>query len=132
KHPDTVGIVQAVAHGYDQILDRTAAVNALELLFEHDPDDVPGLLLRAHILSEFHRYEEALKACEKAVRRVPEAAEPRRRLAWTLHQLGRVREAVQQYEQLRQAEPDDAEALLGLARCRIDLSQPETARALLD
>src|SRR5207244_12120369 len=60
------------------------------------------------------------------------SVEARLRYADTLSRLGRTREAVGQYECLRQRPPAPPEAVIGLARCRYDLNDADEARRLLD
>src|SRR5262249_10335165 len=83
-------------------------------------------------LAERRQSSEAVQFYRRAVEADPENEEARRRLAGGLMSLHRHDEAAKHYEFLRQRHPDQADVLVGLARCHRRTGRPEEAKQLLD
>ena len=91
--------------------DLNGAADLLHGLLARNPDDIPALnVLGAAMLSQ-HRYDEALAAYQHALSLVPHDASLHFRVAVTLHQMGRNREAMQQCSTILSAVPNNADAL---------------------
>jgi tetratricopeptide (TPR) repeat protein len=132
-NPGAVLIFEALAKGYANRFWHAEALANLDRLLGHQPWHRRAWLLRARAREglagggEDHDTD-ALHDYEKAVELSP-SNEARLGLAGALYRAGRPRDAALQYEQVRPAGP---EALLGLARCRYALHEPDEARQLLD
>jgi tetratricopeptide (TPR) repeat protein len=128
---DSVLILEALAKGYIQTDRWMLAYDSLGFLLSQDPNHVPGLLMRGLAREKHHHLDEARQDYERAVDLAPDSAEARLRLADMLADLGEVRTAVAHYEYLRARPPVAADAVLGLARCRLDLHELDEAECLL-
>jgi Tfp pilus assembly protein PilF len=132
-HPDTDLILEALARGYLKTYRLRDAEHCLDQWLERRPDDVQALLWRADARERRLGLEEALADYGRAVELDPERADARLHLAELLVRVNQPARAVAHFEWLREREPrKNKTALLGLARCRRLLGQPEGARELLD
>lgn len=131
-HPDATIILEALVRGYTGSYRLPQAETCLKLWLERDPNDVQALLWHGEAAERHRSHADALAAYERVVALAPEHAEARRKLAWSLFRAKRAVEAAEQYDWLRTHFPEDADALLGLARCYIDLGKQDETRQLLD
>jgi tetratricopeptide (TPR) repeat protein len=130
--PHTPLILEALTQGYLNTLHLTEAQQTVGVLLQRQPEHYRALLWRGRIWEYRNEYEEALKNYQQAVDLHPEFDQARMLLANMLARVGRVREAVGQYECLLRRQPGNVEVILGLARCRHDLHDLEQAKQLLD
>ena len=132
KSPDRALILEALAQGYIQTMRMHEALECLDRLVEADPGHYRAYLWRGVLEDSLDGRDDALRDFARAVELAPHFQEARLRLAEELYHLGRPREAIAHYEYLRTREPENADVLLGLARCRFDLGEWPAADALLD
>ncbi len=131
-HPAEPQILEALAAGYVADDRLPEAKFLLDRLLKKDPDDVPGLLLRAEVLSTASRNEEALPDLRHAVDVAPSSDAAHLALGQMLFRLGFQREAVGHLEWVLRRDPDRPEVVLALAVCRFDAGERAEAERLLD
>jgi tetratricopeptide (TPR) repeat protein len=134
--PNAVLALEALAKGYANRFWESEALECLNLLLQRQPRHPQALLMRARAWEkrgqgQMEREQLALRDYEKAVELNP-SFECQLGLAGALYQVGRPWEAMLVYERLCAMQPDHPEARLGLARCRYNLHEIDTARQLLD
>jgi tetratricopeptide (TPR) repeat protein len=132
KSPDRALILEALAQGYIQTMRMHEGLECLDRLLEVDPGHYQAYVWRGVLEDNLDGRDDALRDFARAVELAPHFHEARLRLAEELYHLGRPREAIAHYEYLRTREPENADVLLGLARCRFDLAEWPAADALLD
>jgi tetratricopeptide (TPR) repeat protein len=76
--------------------------------------------------------QHALADFSRAVELAPKWVEARAHLAGMLYQAGHPLEAAAHFECARGCRPESPEVLLGLARCRVALAQPDVADQILE
>jgi tetratricopeptide (TPR) repeat protein len=130
-HPDRTLILEALAKGYMKDDRIPLAIDCLDALLERETTHVPALLLRGRALESLRQTDEAHEDYQRAVELAPDSADARLRLADILAEQGEVRTAVAHYEYLRARPPTRPAAVLGLARCRLDLHELDEAERLL-
>jgi tetratricopeptide (TPR) repeat protein len=108
------------------------ALHGLTHYLEIRPDDLQALLARGYVWERFLYFADALEDYRRAVASHPNNEKSRLKLAQTLLIAGTPDEALEHFEWLVQRLPEHHEVMLGLARCRRRLNQPEEARILLD
>jgi tetratricopeptide (TPR) repeat protein len=135
--PEALLVLEALAKGYLNRAWDDDALTCLNRLLDRQPDNAPAWLLRAGVWErralggEPEHEADALNDYEKAAALDP-SFDARRGRAGALYRSGRPWEALAEYERLRAERPDDADVLLGLARCRYNLNEADEARRLLD
>jgi tetratricopeptide (TPR) repeat protein len=127
-----VAILEALGKGYLNSYVNTDAMTCFTALLQRQPDHVRALLWRGKTHASQERWDKALDDYRRATELAPTLDEARLCLAATFYRLGRSWEALPHYTCLQQRQPDNAEVLLGLARCRYDQHEIEAARQLLD
>jgi tetratricopeptide (TPR) repeat protein len=132
NHPNKPLILEALAKGYMNVARWNRMLSCLDLLLEREPTNTPAWILHGKGWDGLHNPERALDDFQRAVELDPASDEARLHLAETLRRLGRVREASAHYELVRQRQPDNPAALLGLAYCRFDSHELEKTAELLD
>ncbi len=132
KHSATPLILEAMAKGYLRVARWSSMLICLNRLLQNEPRNAVALLLRGKRCEGIHDLEHAAQDFEHVLDLVPNCSEARLRLAETLHQQGRVREAVAQYAMLQQQAPTDRAVLLGLARCHFEAHDLDQAGEFLD
>src|SRR5262245_15954578 len=130
--PEAPLILEALAEAYRAAgrLDETLA--CLDDLLRRRPDHHPALAARGRLWADLKQWDRAAADYKRALDLRPEADETRLGLAGALDRQGRALEAAGQFECLRRRLPGRAEVVLGLARCRQDLAEPDEAERLLD
>src|SRR5439155_1144387 len=127
RHPERALEIQtALAQGYVNCYWDEMALQTVGPLLERQPDDWRLYLWRGKVRERNHQDEKALEDYRQAVELnslCPFDLE--RRIAETLHRLGRSQEAAATYEGLRHRRPYDRDVLLGLARCLYELARLE-------
>ena len=109
----------------------------LGVWLELQPGHREAVIRQAWLDERLFRFSEAIDGYRQALEQAPErdrkaADRVRLRLAELLLQRYRPREALEHFEVIHQRQPQNRDAILGLARCRRELGQPEKAAALLD
>jgi tetratricopeptide (TPR) repeat protein len=132
EHPAAPLILEALAKGFLNVSRGSEMLICVNRLLKSEPANAPALILRGQGWEGLHQPERALEDFERAVELMPSSREGRLHLAEALERVGRVREALANWEILRQTEPGSPAVLLGLAHCRFESHELEQAEELLD
>jgi tetratricopeptide (TPR) repeat protein len=132
NHPDSVGILEALAKGYRASYRITEMLDIVDALLAKQPDHAQAHLWRGMAAEALGRPFDALAEYRKAVDLDPGSDLARQRLADSLLANGHPREALAHYGCLRKRQPDNPDVLLGMARCQVDDHELDDARRLLD
>lgn len=108
------------------------ALKRCEEALKLDPDQPEALVCQGMAREMTDEHARALPSYRVAYERAPRMEGLRPRLAAALDRMGWTAEAAGHWEALRREQPDNPDVLLGLARCRRDLAEPEAAVRLLD
>lgn len=130
--PDTLLIWEVLIQYYLDSYQLFKARDCLDLYLEQRPDDVPALLGRGYIWDRLFHYSEAARDYRRAVQIEPDNERARLRLAEALAITGPPEQAAEQFEWLRQRQPESLPVRLGLARCWRQMGRTDEARQLLD
>ncbi|MBV9121856.1 MAG: tetratricopeptide repeat protein [Planctomycetes bacterium] len=96
------------------------------------PDDWYALLWRGSLFQFLGKPNLAVGDYQRVLKARPDLIEVRQRLGFTFLESGyNFEEALRDLEAYQQTHPDDPDTLVGIARCRRVLRQPEAARALI-
>src|SRR5262249_54019034 len=125
-------ILEALARGYNKIMQFGYAERALDRWLERRPDDVLAFFWRGQVLQSRAQLPRALADFRRAVELAPEDEVARSRLAHALLTNRQPGEAAGHFEFLLRRRPDDAAAGVGLARCRRAAGAVDEARDLLE
>jgi tetratricopeptide (TPR) repeat protein len=99
---------------------------------EKQPNNYLALFWRGRAWEIANQFEQAVADFEKALAARPEFDRARLAYADNLNRMGRVREAVAQYELLHRRQPDNEAVVLSCAGCWEDLRELDTAGELID
>lgn len=124
-------VLEAMAHGLQATLFFDQAAMCLQRLLAQEPDHVRAHLLAGDILLRKRHAEPALHEFQAAVEQLPDAFQPRLRLAECLLELGRVRDAAAHLEALHARYADRPELMLAEARVAVYRANPNEAREIL-
>lgn len=131
-HPESLGILEALARGYTKTLQYGNAQHVLDLWLQRRPDDVQALLWRGDLNEIRVRLISALVDFRRAVELAPQDEEAHARLGGALLLEGQPSEAAGHFEFVLSRRPDHPWAGVGLARCRRAAGEVDEARDLLD
>jgi tetratricopeptide (TPR) repeat protein len=131
-HPEAERIVEAMTEGYLYTNRRREALGCLERWLARAPGDAQALYLRGQVWEGTGAHPQAIDDYRAALRRDPDHAGARKRLAEQLLARGEVAEAGRLFAGLLENAPDDPALLLGLARCRRLQARLGEAERLLD
>jgi tetratricopeptide (TPR) repeat protein len=129
---DSLEILEVLIQHYLDGYRLPEVLACLNLYLERRPGDLKALLGRAYVWERLLYFPDALKDYRRAVELHPDSEAARLRLAKTELIAGTPAEALWHFEWLAGRHPGRPEVVLGLARCRRRLGQPEEARRLLD
>lgn len=107
------------------------AIQAYLYCREHFPGSVAARRLQAELLASQGRDEAAVSEYETLLRDAPRSPELHHALAMLYRRLGDWERALAQFQQERQAAPDDERALAGVSECLLRLNRFEEVRRLL-
>jgi Tfp pilus assembly protein PilF len=130
--PETPRILEALAYGTNHVYRLGESLRFADAVLEREPDNVPMLLLRAHLWEVTGIFNEALNDYRQAVETHPEHDRARLELAQFLLRRRSVEEAAAEFERLMQRPRRLPGVLLGLALCRLSDAKTDQARELLD
>ena len=101
------------------------AISVCDSVLSRETDSAAALALKGWCLSKQDKKTDALEAYGLAVQHLPVYPLLRKYLAQTLAELGRLEEAVKEFEEALRLDPDDAEAWLGRGACRLGGDDPK-------
>jgi hypothetical protein len=125
RGPDLEPAIAAFAAG--DLADAAAGFHAA---VAHDSTNVTALLYLGRIHRRERRHEDAATVLRKAVAVDPEDPHVRRELGWLFMDLGSPRSAAEQFEQAREAEPDEPANWIGLIRALRAAGDPSAEQRL--
>ncbi len=131
-HPDKALILEALSRGYLASYRLHRALACLDSWLDLQPDNTQALLWRGQTRLLLDRRDDALADYRRANEADAEDEESCRKLAELLLSSHQASQALPYLLRWRQRQPDDPEALLGLARCQEELARTDEAIALLD
>jgi tetratricopeptide (TPR) repeat protein len=132
KGPEVPLVLEALAEANQAAGRRDEALACLDDLLRRRPGHHRALATRGRLWAELKQWDRAVADFRRSLDLRPEADGTRLRLAEALDRLGQTLEATGHYEWLRRRQPDRAEVVIGLARCRQDLAEVDEAELLLD
>lgn len=130
--PHTTVVLEALARGYLRLLRPGAARRCTQMILQREPENVDALVLHGRINESEGERQEAIKAYRRALELDPRRDSARQNLAQLLIQDHYSEEARALFEEVVARNPNNREAMLGLARAQRILGEPEKARALLE
>jgi len=131
EKPETPLILEAMARGYVRMLRLGTAMRCLQMLLERDPNNVEALVTRGWIQEGGGEPQRAAKDYRRALELDPDRDDARLNLARTLV-LDNPQEARDHFEIVTAHQPDNVDALVGLAETHLALGEAEKARPLFD
>jgi tetratricopeptide (TPR) repeat protein len=129
--PDTVLILEVLTPAYLANYQFLEAQECVKRWLEREPDRVRAWTYRAQVFDLMKNRDEALTSYRRIVQLDPDNLQARLTLAGLLTDLA-PQEAVDCFGYVRDRQGDSPDLLTGLARCRLNLGQPDEARRLLD
>jgi tetratricopeptide (TPR) repeat protein len=127
--PETPLILEAMARGYARLFRNAAAMGCLQMLLELEPDNIEALLTRGRIRASASDPDPALNDYRHVLELDPERDDARLSLAYLLLSYNR-QEAPSHFEIVVAHQPDNPDALVGLAEAYWAMGEPEKARPL--
>jgi tetratricopeptide (TPR) repeat protein len=128
---ETPIILEAMARGYVRMLRQGNALRCVLMLQEREPDNVEALVIQARIREDGGEPEEAIKEYRRALELNPERDDARQGLARILLP-DNPRKACSLYDEVLARQPDNQEALEGLAEAYRALGEPLKARSIFE
>jgi tetratricopeptide (TPR) repeat protein len=129
--PDASLILEALSRGYLRMFRLGTALRCLGMLLEREPEHVEALVMRGWIQEGGGELTGASKDYRRALELDPQRDDARLGLARILLR-DSPKEAHSLFEQVLARQPDNPEALVGLAEAWWALGAPEKARPLFD
>jgi tetratricopeptide (TPR) repeat protein len=130
--PDPVLLLEALARNYQTSGRLAEALTCLDDLLAECPLHPRARVLRAQIWVRLQKWDEALEDARRAVELRPGSLEARLIWAEANERAGQIEQAVREYGWLYERGQKRPEVVLGLGRCRQDLSRFAEARQVLD
>jgi Tfp pilus assembly protein PilF len=124
-------IREALGAGCLEAQRASAALRWLDQVLAEQPDNARALFLRGQARERLTRFD-SIEDYRRALDLDPENDRVRQRLAEALFTFGRTEAAAREFTALRQRQPANPAARLGLARCYYETGQLDRARELLD
>jgi tetratricopeptide (TPR) repeat protein len=130
--PETPLVLEALARGYVRVLRLGNAMNCLHRILARDPENVEALTRVGKTIEKGGgELGDAIKSYRRAVELDSERDDARLSLAQLLLPTN-AEEAHKHFEYVLARQPDNTEAILGLAQAQVMLGEPEKARTLLE
>jgi tetratricopeptide (TPR) repeat protein len=131
-HPQTTAILDALVRGYLRQFRLKEAQGCLQRWLETEPDSAQALCLEGQFYLEYvFNKDSALHSYRRAVQLDPEHEEARIGLALALLDISNYAQAAEHLDYICQHQPDNLNAVVGLAECRKGLGQTEAALQLV-
>jgi predicted Zn-dependent protease len=131
-HPDVVLILEVLTPAYLRTYQLANAGECLRRWLECEPDRVQAWVWRGRLFELIQNHQETLTSYRRVVELDPDNEEARLQLGGLLTQGHDPREALEHFECLRERHGEGPRVLLGMARCRRLLDQPDEACRLLE
>jgi tetratricopeptide (TPR) repeat protein len=131
-HSENALILEALSRGYLQTYQLRRALDCLNRWLEIQPDNTQALLWRGQTHFLLGLSDQSLADYSRVVELDSEEDAARAKLADLLLTSNQARQALYHFSRLDDKKPDDAEVLVGLARCQEELGQTDEAIQLLD
>jgi tetratricopeptide (TPR) repeat protein len=132
-HPDAAVILEALGQGYMKMYRLADALDCFEKLSQRQPNNTYALMRRAWIYEKMSRFEDVMDAYQHVLEIDPHHIEARVRWAeGLLYGKKEAAEAMRQFEQVRQQDPNNLAAQIGIAECEEQLGHTDEARRQLD
>ncbi len=125
-------ILEALGQGNVMAVHLPEAIGYLNQVLEKQPTNYLALYWRGKAWENWNHFEKAVEDYEKALAIHPEFDPARQGYADSLNRVGRVREAVGQYDLLRRRQPENSTIVLNLAGCWEDLHDLDKAQKFVD
>jgi Tfp pilus assembly protein PilF len=130
-HPDSVPILEVLTPAYLANYQLVQARECVGRWLEWEPERVKAWAYRAQVSELSKDHEQVRASYRRLVELDPDNLDYHLTLAGLLTDY-EPRAALEQYAQVRARRGDSPVLLTGLARCQLNLGQPEEARPLLD
>jgi tetratricopeptide (TPR) repeat protein len=130
--PDAVEILDILSAALILNYRVHEAQQCLDDLLRRQPDHFDALVRRGWTAQSMSRYPDAVRYLEKALALRPDVDNVRLSLAEIQVVIGRLADAQQHFEQLRERQPMNPSVFFGLARCLAGRGQKTQAVLLLD
>jgi tetratricopeptide (TPR) repeat protein len=131
-HPDAPLVLEALARGYLKCDRLRDVLEACDLWVGRQPDHPWPWLWRGGVYERLGNYHQALADYRRALENAPEDREVRLALGALLARGRQPAAAAEQFEYVLARRPDEPEALLGLAGCRVEQGRAGEAVPLLE
>ncbi len=131
-HPDAPLVLEALARGYLTCGRLRDVLEACDLWAALQPEHPWPWLWRGGVREKLGNYHEALADYRRALANAPENRDVRLSLASLFERARQPGAAAEHFEYVLGRSPDDVEALLGLAACRIEQGRSADAIPLLE
>ncbi len=125
-------VYEAVARGHLITYRIRDAWTCVEMWLQWRPEAPQARIMRACLHEQSGEYGSAAADYRAVLSQVPHHREARRRLAQALAWQSKFEEAAEQFEVCLSKAPDDAEAILGLAKCERRRGNADKARRILE
>jgi tetratricopeptide (TPR) repeat protein len=125
-------IFEALGQGSVLAVRLPEGIEYLNQVIQKQPTNVLALYWRGRAWESWNQFEKAIEDYEKALAIRPSFDRARQGYAECLNRVGRVREAVGQYEVSHRRLPANSKIILSLAGCWEDLHELEKARAMVE
>jgi predicted Zn-dependent protease len=132
EHADAAWIEEALAWGCLRSYRLVEAEHYFDRFLERKPGHVPALFGRGQAAYRLGDERGAMVYYRRALERRPDHREARQALADSLLEAHLPDEATEHYEWLSRRDPEDAAALIGLAKTYVLLGKLEEARGVAD
>jgi tetratricopeptide (TPR) repeat protein len=129
---NALAIFEALGQGSVQAVRLPEGIEYLNQVIQKQPTNILALYWRGRAWESWNQFEKAIGDYEKALAVRPGFDRARQGYAECLNRIGRVREAVGQYELLHRRQPENSRIVLSLAGCWEDLRELEKARELVE
>jgi Tfp pilus assembly protein PilF len=130
-HPDSVPILEVLTPAYLANYQLVQARECVRRWLDWEPERIKAWAFRAQVFELSKDHEQVRASYRRLVELDPDNLDYRLTLAGLLTDY-EPRAALEQYAHIRARRGDCSVLLTGLARCRLNLGQPEEARLLLD
>lgn len=131
--PDTKFIWEALSHGYRASARLSAALGCLDRWVQLEPNNRRALYWRGQMRAQLQGEDGAISDFSRVLELDPERDDARlERAELLLKHEGKFAKAAEEFEYLRERQPDKPEVALGLARAYRAMRRREEARQLLD